>query len=892
MSSAPLLAARPIYLTREGSVFRLAFAFNRAILERAQKLPYASFDPETKTWTAQVCAQSVDALRRFYYDGLTDVAVDDLLSAGEEPEPCRPAMLRPGSLKRPYQVKTAFRDDNLYARLNSVPGAQWDKEAKALSYPPTAAAALAELVERGVIDDPGRLLSPADVVVYFDNRTGAFVVRGDQRAAAAFGKYFPAQDVVARWAERGLDVAFADSISEEIYRGERARGAGVLQPEGLVYPLYDYQASTTAIAVERTGLCLVLEMGLGKTILGIAVGHEVVVNRGDAPRTVCVVPAAVRTQWEQEIRKFTGATDVVVVKGDKKKRLAAYETAAEARWVVLPFSETLSRDYKLIAPLVNGAVLIADEAHRLRNHQTKRTQVMRQLGARASRRYALTGTPVDSTPGDLYGIVNWTMPGLLGTYMDFMGRYSFAQHFGDRFAGFHGARNLDELAVRAKPLYVRHTMAEVAPHLPPLRVAAKALDPDTAYTAALRRAHKEAANELKEAAVGRVAHTKGVLSGEEQEEAVAGAEMTATMLLRLLTSSPRLVTGSDAPSAKALVDAGMIPDIDGPKLDELRVQAAEIQAAGQRVVIFTFSKRMAHLIAERFSEDGIRHVLFTGGMASGARDASVAAFNAGPVDDNPGPTAFIATDAGGEGLNLGPNAEGGGAAILINFDLPWTPGILAQRSARIRRINSVTDNGFLVLNYWLTGTLEHGILKLLEQRSDLQSAIFGERTGQAPTGRGQWPKSIFEEAMAAWRKGGVAGEPSSGSDTATADTARVDGSADEDGGIEGAEDDEAPGELTDAEIEAYEALLDAQTAGGVPGCDRSSGDNAAETHIEDSVDDVSLPRRRGGNAVANRPAGRSRARNRKAADTASGNTVALHLPGFSDADFADGRLPL
>lgn len=859
MSTASLLSARPVYLTREGSIFRLAFAFNRSLVERCQQLPFARFDGETKSWTTQVCAQSVDELRKMYYEGLVDVAVDELLGPGEDPEPCREALLRPGSRKRPYHVITARRDDNLYARFTSIAGAQWDKGAKAISYPATAAVALAELVERGLLEDPERLLRPAEVVVYYDARTGLFSVRGDPRAAVAFDKYFPGRDVVAAWLERQLDVAFADAITEEIYHGELARAGAGLQPDGLRFPLYNYQASAAAIAVERSGICLVLEMGLGKTVLAIGLGHELVVNRRQATRTVCVVPAAVRTQWAEEIHRFTGAEDVVVVSGDKKRRQKAYERAEQARWVILPFSETLSRDYKLIGPLVNGAVLIADEAHRLRNYQAKRSKVMRQLGDRAARRYALTGTPVDTNPGDLYGLANWTTPGILGNARDFMNRYSYPQIFGDRQAGWSGKRNIAELAVRARPLYIRHTIAEVAPHLPPLRVVAKALDPDAAYAAALRRAHTGAAKELKDAAVARVAHRQGALSGEAQEEAATGAEMTATMLLRLLTSSPRLITMSDAPSAQALVDAGLVPDIDGPKLDELRVQAAEVQAAGQRLVVFTFSKRMAYLIAERFGEDGIRHVLFTGDTSARARDTAVRAFNAPPSEEDPGPTAFIATDAGNEGLNLGPRADGGGASILVNFDLPWTPGVLAQRSARIRRVDSVAPSGFLVLNYWLTGTLEHGILRLLEQRSDLQSEIFGERAPHSPTGRGRFAKSLLEEALASWRAETGAGHGRSARAPA-APGARSGGAEASDGEApcHDVGDDVAAGtgddvQLSDEDIESLIASLGADGDGAVneqgPG-GRGAGGRPASASEESGDAAAPARRRRRGEAEA------------------------------------------
>ena len=742
-------------------MFRLAFGYRPDLVSRAGGLPHADFDRATSSWTTVVCSQSVTALRDMYYEGLTDVAVDDLLEAGEAPGPCRPAVLHAGSLRRPYQVTMAVRgDEQTYARLKSLPGAQWEKETKAVSYPPTAALALAELKARGILDDPGGVLSPAGVVIYYDSRSGRFVVQGDPRAQAAFNKYFPAQDVYARWLLKGHDVAFGDQLSEEMYRGELARSGPGLQPEGMALGLYDFQQVAAAVAVERSGLCLVMELGTGKTATAIGIGHELVVNRKIASRVVAVVPAAVETQWHREIQRFTGADDVVVVRGDKKRRARAYEAAKSARWVVLPFSQTLTSDFKEIAPLVSGAVLIADEAHRVRNHKANRSQVMRQLGARAVRRYALSGTPIDTSPGDLYGVANWMMPGILGSPVDFMNRYSFRQVFRGRPAGWKGLQNKDELRLRAKPLYVRYTMAQVAPGLPALRVSARALDPDPAYSALLKRIHKEAVTELKAAAIEHVArsrHATGVLDGQLFDDATTGAEMTATSMLRLLTSSPRLLSMSEAPAAQALVSAGLVPDQDGPKLDELRVQVADVQAAGQRVVIFTFSKRMAELIVTRLAEDGVPSVLFTGGMSRTARDKAVADFVAPPTPDDPGPTAFVATDAGGEGLNLGPRPDGGGASLLINFDLPWTPGALKQRAGRIRRIDSVAPNGFLVINYWLAGTLEYGILQLLEQRADLQDAVFGESgTKGAVIGRND--RSVFEEAMRRWQADNPTGD--------------------------------------------------------------------------------------------------------------------------------------
>lgn len=368
---------------------------------------------------------------------------------------------------------------------------------------------------------------------------------------------------------------------------------------------------------------------------------------------------------------------------------------------------------------------------------------MRQLATRASRRLALTGTPIQNDPGEWYSIISGIVtPGAFGSPQDFLNRYAYPSRFG----GYEGARNLGELRERSATYYIRNVKAEVATHLPPLRVQHRPLDVDPTYRAALVRAHREARDEIKQAALAAanaVGKTGHVLDGQDVEEVETGAEMTAVGMLRLLCSSPRIVETSDSTAAQALIDAGLLPDADGPKLDELRTIAGELQEDGHRVVVFTFSKRMANLIAERLTEDGVRHVLFTGDTNSKDRDAAVAAFTAEPTPGNPGPTVFVATDAGGEGLNLGRHCS-----LLINMDIPWTPGVLAQRSARIHRLDG-THEKYLVINFTLKGTIEEGILRMIERKADLQDAIFGEGGGRSrTTGRGG--RSFFDEAMIEW----------------------------------------------------------------------------------------------------------------------------------------------
>ena len=741
-----MLAERPVYLTREGSVFKIAFKYDPQIVAEVRKLPGARFDGEGKTWTCAVCSQSVDSLREWYLNGWSDVSVDTLISSGEPIAPAKPAVLRAGSLRRPYQVITNVRSEELYTRLRAVTGATWDKKSGSITYPPGAVAALIELVERGVIDDPDNILKPADIVVAYDGRTGKFTVKGDGRAEAAFHKSFPKHDVMEVWKERGVDVAFADHFTEEVYNGERVRIGDGLKPEGLLIDLYPYQAQSVALGVERSGLGVFHEMGLGKTAVAIAVGYETCVNRGEIPRVCVIVPGAVKTQWGREITRFTGCEDIVIVDGEKKKRHAAYEQAKTARWMIVNY-DVLHTDLALIGPLVSGSMLVIDEAHRIKSPTAKRTKAVRTLAMKAAKRMALSGTPIENDPGEWYSVVSgFIQPGCFGSPVEFLNRYSYP----GRFGGFEGARNLGELRERSRVYYVRSTKSEVAKHLPPLRVQNQSLDVDNAYANALRRAHRDARDEIKRSALERASRStkaNGVLDGQLFDEVETGAEMTAVGMLKLLCCSPRLLWRSEAPAAKALCEAGIIPEEDGPKLDELRLMAAELQATGERCVVFTSSKRMVDLVAERFDEDKTRYVVFTGESSTEERDAAVAAFCGEGDEKNPAPTIFLATDAGGEGLNLGKKCS-----LLVNLDIPWTPGRLTQRSARIHRLDG-EHNSYLVINMTLRGTIEEGILKLVERKADLADAIFGEEGGRRrATGRGG-RKTVFEEAMEDWASG-------------------------------------------------------------------------------------------------------------------------------------------
>lgn len=727
---------RKISLSREGNIFKLTFPYSADLVCKVKELPYVKFDPETKSWSCEVTIESVELLRKWFIEeGLTDKSVDSLVNENENISTAGLATIRAGSSKRPFVVVFATRNENLYAKFKSIFGAQWDKKFSGITYPPTASVALLELVNEGILSDPSKLLTPSMLTIHFDSRFGTFHVSGDPRANIAFQLKYPNFDMVSKWRDKNIEVSFADPLSEEIYYGELNRN-NLLNPVGLLKPLFDYQARSVAIATKRTGFAIWDQPGLGKTAQAIGWAFELIINLKSADRAIIVTPGSIKTQFKREIYNFTGHKDVLVIEGDKNNREKLYSTAKDYRWIILNY-DLLHLDFKHILPIVNGQLLIADEAHRIKNRSSKRGIAMRSLSQKAQRRLALSGTPIENNPAEWYTIMNgFVVPGIFGSPIEFLNRYSYP----GRFGGFEGARNLDELRARSQMHYIRNLKKDVATQLPILQVNNQILDPDEKYANALKLAHRDAKNEIEEKAFER-SFSVDFTNIENHE---SGAAMTATSMLRLMCSSPKLLHLSDSISAKVLCEAGLIPDIDGPKLDYFRSLAKEYQRNNERILLFTSFRKMAKLIAQRLDEDSIPYVLYTGESSTKEREKAIIAFTTvnNHVDNNP--VVFIATDAAAEGLNLGKECS-----TIVNFDLSFKPSVMIQRANRIHRIDSDPNRRYRVINLTLAKTLEEGILQAIGNKADLSDAILGEvGTRLSTTGRN--PKKILQDVLGSY----------------------------------------------------------------------------------------------------------------------------------------------
>ncbi|HZY89952.1 MAG TPA: DEAD/DEAH box helicase, partial [Gemmataceae bacterium] len=166
------------------------------------------------------------------------------------------------------------------------------------------------------------------------------------------------------------------------------------------------------------GACLADDMGLGKTVQTLAlVQRDWETNRRP---TLLVCPTSVVGNWQKEAQRFTPELPVLVHHGLKRARGAAFEKEVGRHALVLSSYALLHRDQEALAK-VNWAGVVLDEAQNVKNPETKQSRAARAL--KADYRVALTGTPVENHVGDLWSILEFLNPGLLGTQAEFRRRF-------------------------------------------------------------------------------------------------------------------------------------------------------------------------------------------------------------------------------------------------------------------------------------------------------------------------------------------------------------------------------------------------------------------------------------------------------------------------------------
>jgi superfamily II DNA or RNA helicase len=447
-------------------------------------------------------------------------------------------------------------------------------------------------------------------------------------------------------------------------------------PPGLAGTLRPYQQRGVAWLDQmgRLGLggCLADDMGLGKTIQVIAL-HLLRRSRGEGP-TLVVCPTSLLGNWERECQRFAPGVPVRRYHGGARHLddLAPDEVVVASYGVV-------RRDHEELAA-AGFALVVADEAQNAKNPFSDTARSLRRLAIPT--RVALSGTPVENRLSELWSILDWTTPGLLGPLERFRRTVATPiERHQDREA-------TERLSRVVRPFLLRRRKSDpaIAPELPPRTVTDRAV-PLTSEQATL--------------------YAATVKETMAQIEAAEGIQRRG-LVLRLLTALKQICNHP----AQYLHQPGPVPGRSG-KMAALEELIEVIVSEGESVLVFSQFVEMLTLIEARLTGLRIGTLFLHGHVPAPRREEMVTAFQAGAA-----PVFLLSLKAGGVGLNLTR------ATHVVHFDRWWNPAVEDQATDRAHRIGQ--DRPVQVHRLIAEGTLEDRIATMLERKRGLAEAVVGE----------------------------------------------------------------------------------------------------------------------------------------------------------------------
>jgi len=441
-------------------------------------------------------------------------------------------------------------------------------------------------------------------------------------------------------------------------------------------PLYPYQREGMLHLAFGERALLADEMGLGKTIQAVA-ACALLKYFGKAARVLVVTPASLKSEWEEQIGKFT-TLDQRLVFGPRTARVKAYADPDPPFFTIVNYEQVLTDALDINARL-RPDIVVLDEAQRIKNWTTKTARAVKRLESRYA--FVLTGTPIENRIDELYSIVDFLDPTLLGPLFRFNREfYQFDER--GRPAEY---KNLSALRERVKPVLLRRRKREVETELPE-RSDRNHFVP---LTPAMRMEYSEYSEQV--AKLIQISQRRPLTQKESDRL------MIFLAMMRMICDSPSIIKGHDC--------------TDCPKLDEISRILEELLADDDvKVIVFSEWEGMLAKVRAWAEKTGTGYAWHTGSVPQKKRRGEINAFRGDPAC-----RIFLSTDSGGIGFNLQC------ASVVINCDLPWNPAKLEQRIARAWRKHQTRP--VTVINLIAENTIEHAMLETLATKQALAEGV-------------------------------------------------------------------------------------------------------------------------------------------------------------------------
>lgn len=420
------------------------------------------------------------------------------------------------------------------------------------------------------------------------------------------------------------------------------------------------------------------EMGLGKTIQALSFLCAIKAKRKKTEPSLIIVPTSIVTNWQREAERFTPELKVMVLQGSERKRL--FEKIPEHDLVITSYALLRIDIAELEGYRFNYVIL--DEAQYIKNFEAATSRSAKLLRSRG--RLAMTGTPTENRPMELWSIFDFLMPGFLGS-SDFFRR----QIERPILEGSLGAEMTRFLASRTKAFILRRTKSEVARDLPPKI--------ESVIPVTMLQSQKELYSQI-------LAEVRPSVFQAVEKKGVKGATVSilaALLRLRQVCNHPNSISGLRE-----------VEGFESGKFEALKELLTEALASGRKILLYSQFLEMLSIIRTWLDSEKISHLYLDG--ATKNRQELVDQFN-----NNPEIKLFaISLKAGGLGLNLT------GADTVIIYDPWWNPAVEHQAADRAHRIGQ--KKTVTVYRLVTEDSVEAKIMELKRKKSKLIDALVND----------------------------------------------------------------------------------------------------------------------------------------------------------------------
>lgn len=476
---------------------------------------------------------------------------------------------------------------------------------------------------------------------------------------------------------------------QRIERQERdVRNLKIKNIKGLPHDLHPYQLRGVSWIDECGGRALIAdEMGLGKTVQALAWCHMHTKKRP----VLVVCPSILKINWEREAEKWVKDAQVQVLEGRTTYKITG-------NFVVINYDilDWWKNDLKWYG----FEVLLCDEAHYIKNDKSKRTKAFKTVAKQINNIVALTGTPIENRPIEIYNIVHVLDPTL------FPDRWRFAKQFCDLKAGEYGGVDMSGSSneqklhrILTKTVMLRRKKSEVLTDLPPKRVSVLPLEINNRkeYREAEGRFIRYLQKKFDDDLLTKEGIEKELKRYAKEHDLKVGEELSAKDIKHIKQTKVE-----KAQAAPVLVQMGQLKQLAVKgKMEAACEWIKGVLEKDEKLVVFGVNRLVIDWLMKEFKDVAVR---VDGSVTTKQRQRAVDRFQ-----NDPTCRLFVGNiDAAGVGLTLTAASN----VAIIQF--PWTPTKLSQAADRVHRITQTKE--VTVWNLVGVNTIEEKILKVLQEK--------------------------------------------------------------------------------------------------------------------------------------------------------------------------------